>query len=63
MRKTSGHYIGKYIKRRGVDALFGLSGGHIYPIMDGCVENEIRFVDTRHEQAAAFSADTLKGNQ
>lgn len=55
--KTSGHFIGKYLKRRGIDALFGLSGGHVYPIMDGCVENEIRFVDTRHEQAAAFAAE------
>jgi acetolactate synthase-1/2/3 large subunit len=57
MRKTSGHWIGKYLRGRGIDSLFALTGGHLFPILDGCVENDIRVVDTRHEQAAAFAAE------
>ena len=57
MRKTSGHWIGNYLRGRGIDSLFTLTGGHLFPILDGCVENDIRVVDTRHEQAAAFAAE------
>ena len=57
MRKSSGLWIGNYLKQRGVDALFTLTGGHIFPILDGCVEHDIRVIDTRHEQAAAFCAE------
>ena len=38
--------------------LFTLSGGHLFPIYDGCVKaGDIRIVDTRHEQTAAFAAE------
>jgi len=45
------------LSQEGVRNLFTLSGGHIAPIYDGCVEEGIRIVDFRHEQAAAHAAD------
>lgn len=40
-----------------VDTLFTLSGGHLFPLYDGCVKEDVRLVDTRHEQTAAFAAE------
>ena len=37
--------------------LFTLSGGHLFSLYDGCREEGIDLVDTRHEQAAAFAAE------
>jgi acetolactate synthase-1/2/3 large subunit len=45
------------LKQEGVTTAFTLSGLHIAPIYAGCVEEGIRLVDTRHEQAAAHAAD------
>ncbi len=53
-----GILIAEVMKRWGADHLFTLSGGHIFPIYDGCVKvGGIRIVDTRHEQTAAFAAE------
>src|SRR2546423_15375124 len=41
----------------GVEVVFTLSGGHIFPLYDGCVAAGIRLVDTRHEQTAGFAAE------
>ncbi|HEX2059082.1 MAG TPA: acetolactate synthase [Actinomycetota bacterium] len=41
----------------GVEHLFTLTGGHIFPILDGAHQDGIRIVDTRHEQSAAFAAE------
>jgi acetolactate synthase-1/2/3 large subunit len=40
-----------------VDTVFTLSGGHLFPLYDGCVKADVRLVDTRHEQTAAFAAE------
>jgi acetolactate synthase-1/2/3 large subunit len=45
------------MKQEGVDTLFTLTGGHIVPILDGCVSEGIRVVDVRHEQAAGHAAE------
>ncbi len=45
------------LKALGVDHLFTLSGGHIFPIFDGCQQDGIRIVDVRHEQNAVFAAE------
>jgi acetolactate synthase-1/2/3 large subunit len=45
------------LKALGVENLFTLSGGHIFPIFDGCKQDDIRIVDVRHEQNAAFAAE------
>jgi len=45
------------LKDAGVEVVFTLSGGHIFPLYDGCVTAGIRLVDTRHEQTAGFAAE------
>lgn len=52
-----GRLLAKRLKAHGVTKLFTLSGGHLFSIYDGCREEGIDIVDTRHEQAAAFAAE------
>jgi len=54
---TVGRWLAEYLKARGIDTLFTLTGGHIFPLLDGCLDADVRVVDTRHEQAAAFAAE------
>ena len=49
--------ITRVLKALGVEHLFTLTGGHIFPILDGCHQDGIRMVDTRHEQTATFGAE------
>lgn len=41
----------------GVRTVFGLTGGHIHPILDSLLDQEIRFIDMRHEAALVHAAD------
>jgi acetolactate synthase I/II/III large subunit len=43
----------------GVDTLFTLSGGHVFPFYDAAVKRDppVRIVDVRHEQTATFAAE------
>jgi acetolactate synthase-1/2/3 large subunit len=52
-----GRLVAKALASRGVSKLFTLSGGHLFSIFDGCREEGIDLVDTRHEQAATFAAE------
>lgn len=52
-----GTLVAKAFKEMGVECIFTLSGGHIMPIYDGCIEQDIRIVDVRHEQATTHAAD------
>ncbi|MGB7859792.1 MAG: thiamine pyrophosphate-binding protein [Acidimicrobiia bacterium] len=52
-----GQIIARALRNEGVDTLFTLTGGHIVPILDGCVQEGIRVVDVRHEQTAAHAAE------
>ena len=52
-----GRLVAKRLSAHGVSKLFTLSGGHLFSIYDGCREEGIDLVDTRHEQAAAFAAE------
>ncbi len=52
-----GQVIARALRAEGVDAIFTLTGGHIVPILDGCVQEGIRVVDVRHEQAAVHAAE------
>jgi acetolactate synthase-1/2/3 large subunit len=52
-----GRLVAKRLRAHGVSKLFSLSGGHLFSIYDGCREEGIEIVDTRHEQAAAFAAE------
>jgi acetolactate synthase-1/2/3 large subunit len=52
-----GRAVSLALKALGVENIFTLSGGHIFPIFDGCKQDDIRIVDTRHEQNAGFAAE------
>ena len=52
-----GRLVAKVLKQEGIECIFGLSGGHIDPIFQGCLDEKIRVIDTRHEQAAVFMAE------
>ncbi|WP_249012194.1 acetolactate synthase [Conexibacter sp. DBS9H8] len=52
-----GALIARRLKAHGVSKLFTLSGGHIFPIYDGCRAEGIDIIDVRHEQTAAFAAE------
>ena len=54
---NSGGLIALALKRAGVSHLFTLNGGHIWPILMGAVQYDIRIIDVRHEQSAAFAAE------
>ena len=54
---TGAQLLARMLKAEGVRHVFTLSGLHIAPIYAACVEEGIRIVDTRHEQAAAHAAD------
>jgi len=41
----------------GVDVVFTLNGGHIWPFYDAARNQGMRVVDTRHEQSATFAAE------
>ncbi|TDE38741.1 acetolactate synthase [Actinomadura sp. 6K520] len=58
------------IRRHGVETMFTLSGGHVFPLYDGAVgetggrtgtvpgtEADPRILDVRHEQTAVFAAE------
>jgi acetolactate synthase-1/2/3 large subunit len=52
-----GRLVAQALKRHGVTHLFTLCGGHIQAIYDGCLDEEIRVIDVRHEQTAGHAAD------
>jgi acetolactate synthase I/II/III large subunit len=52
-----GKLAARALKQAGVECVFTLSGGHVMPIYDGCLDEGIRVVDVRHEQAAVHAAD------
>jgi acetolactate synthase-1/2/3 large subunit len=54
-----GRLVAQSLKRHGVTHLFTLCGGHIQAIYDGCLDEEIRVVDVRHEQTAGHAADGM----
>ncbi|WP_006243665.1 acetolactate synthase [Mycolicibacterium tusciae] len=54
---NAGHVIARRLRASGIDTIFTLSGGHLFSIYDGCQAENIRLIDTRHEQTAAFAAE------
>jgi len=54
---NGGHLVARTLKQAGVGHIFTLCGGHILPIYDGCLTEDVQVVDMRHEQACAHAAD------
>ncbi len=52
-----GHLVARMLKQEKVDVVFTLCGGHIMPMYNGLIDEEIRLIDFRHEQAATHAAD------
>lgn len=48
--------LGKALKRQGADTMFFLMGGPMLATEKACIEEGLRAVDVRHEQAAAMMA-------
>ena len=44
------------LENEGVEFLFGLPGEETLDVMDSLLNSRIRFIETRHEQGAAFMA-------
>jgi acetolactate synthase-1/2/3 large subunit len=57
MRITAARAFVRVLKAEGVDTVFLLTGGHILGFMDAAVQEGMRLVDVRHEEAAAHAAD------
>src|ERR1700686_533196 len=58
-------WIGRFLKARGIDRIFGLQGGHIQPLWDHVARLGIRIIDVRDEGAAVHMAHAhadLTGN-
>src|ERR1700739_3783245 len=53
----AGRLIAGRLKASGINTIFTLSGGHLFSIDDGCRDEGIRLIDTRHEQTATFAAE------
>lgn len=52
-----GRLVARTLALRDVSHLFTLSGGHLFSIYDGCKEEGIAVLDTRHEASAAWAAE------
>ena len=52
-----GELVARSIKAEGVDVIFTLCGGHVQAVYNACLNNDIRVVDVRHEQAAGHAAE------
>ena len=52
-----GQAVGRVLREEGVEYVFTIHGGHIWSIISGVVEQGIKLVHVRHEQAASYAAD------
>lgn len=55
--KSGGALVVEALEQRGVEMVFGISGGHIFPIENNLERSSVRYITTRHEQAAVFMAE------
>jgi acetolactate synthase I/II/III large subunit len=56
-KQTVAQLIIKCLENEGVEYIFGLPGEENIEILDALINAKIRFILTRHEQAASFMAD------
>ncbi len=57
----SGQHAVAVARAHGVEAMFTLSGAHVFPMYDGAVTADppMRLIDVRHEQTATFAAEAM----
>ena len=56
---SGGVLAAKMLKAEGVEYIFSLIGGHIYTLYDACLDEGIKIIDVRHEEAAGHMAEGL----
>ena len=56
---SGGVLAARMLKAEGVEYIFSLIGGHIYPLYDACLNEGIKVIDVRHEEAAGHMAEGL----
>lgn len=54
---NGGQLIKDVFKKEGVKYIFGIPGGHIYPMMEACDAEGIKFIGVRNEMTAAYAAE------
>src|SRR5580698_9116563 len=59
MSEHGGDHAVAAARAHGVQAMFTLSGGHVFPLYDGAVKADppMPIIDVRHEQSAVFAAE------
>jgi acetolactate synthase-1/2/3 large subunit len=57
MTVDGGALLVQTLKRAGTEVAFVLHGGHLDPIFQACLDQDLRLIDTRHEAAAGHAAD------
>lgn len=55
--KKTGTLVAHALKKEGVEYIFGIPGGHIYPTIHEAEKLGMKFISTRHEMTAAFAAE------
>ena len=45
------------LRQAGVEVMFTLNGGHVWPLYEAARNQGMRVIDTRHEQSAVFAAE------
>ncbi|MEA3305792.1 MAG: biosynthetic-type acetolactate synthase large subunit [Candidatus Omnitrophota bacterium] len=57
MKLTGAKILLESLQKEGVEVIFGYPGGSLLPIFDALYDIPLKFILTRHEQAAAHAAD------
>jgi acetolactate synthase-1/2/3 large subunit len=57
MSKTGAQVLVDMLIKKGVEYVFGIPGGAVLPLFDALYDSQIKFILTRHEQAAGHAAD------
>ncbi|MDO8536112.1 MAG: biosynthetic-type acetolactate synthase large subunit [Candidatus Omnitrophota bacterium] len=57
MKMTGAKILIECLKKENVEVMFGYPGGQVLPIFDQLYDAPLKFILTRHEQAAAHAAD------
>ena len=57
MTANGGELLVRTLAGAGIDTIFTLHGGHLDAIFQAALDEGVRLVDTRHEQAAGHAAD------
>jgi acetolactate synthase-1/2/3 large subunit len=55
--RDGGRLLVDILQSAGIDAMFGLEGGHVDPIIHAARDVGMRLIDVRHEAVAGYAAD------